>query len=190
MVSRRFLNILLIVALVGTSALVLVLSRRLSDLGEEYRELRLLSSLPHAGYVVPTFRAETLEGDVVTVGETADSSLRQLVLVFNTTCPYCQQIIPVWRRLADSVSRLGSVQVFGISLHPGDSTRDYVSRHALPYPVVLFPQAKLKRLYRATSVPQTIVLDANGAVLYAKTGLLGERSMDSIYAAVGDSDGR
>lgn len=190
MVNRRLLNVLLIVALVGTSALVLLLSRRLDALGEEYRELRLLTSLPHAGYVVPTFRAETLRGDSVTVGEAADSSRRQMLFVFNTTCPYCQEIIPVWRGLADSVSRLGAVEVFGISLHPADSTRGYVSRHALPYPVVLFPQAKLKRLFRATSVPQTVVLDAYGSVLYAKTGLVNRASMDSIYAAASKSDSR
>lgn len=184
MLIRRFVPWVLVAALSATSGLVLLLSRRLRDLSDDYRELRLRSTLPHRGTVAPTFRTATLSGDSVTVGEARDSTARQVLLVFNTTCPFCRGIIPLWHRMADSLARLGRVQVVAISLDAADTTRHYVAAHALRYPVLTFPQPKLARLYRAVAVPQTVVLDWRGTVLYAKTGTLDSPSLDSVYAAV------
>jgi len=181
---RRFVPYLLGVALLAASGLVIVLATRNRALSADYRKLRELSTLPHAGTVVPTFRTATLEGRQVVVGELADSAARQVLFVFNTTCPFCLATIPVWKRLADSLGRLGGVQVVAISLDTGDTTRHYVAKHALQYRVVTFPQRKLERLYRAVAVPQTVVLDWRGTVLYAKTGALDSGSLDSVYAAV------
>jgi peroxiredoxin len=171
--------------LIAASALVVVLSNRLRDLSADYQALRLRSTLPHAGIVVPTFRTVTLARGPVTVGEVVDSAARQVLFVFNTTCPYCRGIIPVWHQMTDSVKRLGRpVQVLAISLDSVDTTRHYVAEHALRYPVLTFPQPKLERLYRAVAVPQTLVLDWRGTVLYARTGALDSASLDSGYAAV------
>lgn len=175
---------ILVVALIAASALVLVLSQRLRNLSADYRKLRRLSTLPHAGTVVPTFRTATLAGDSVTVGELADSTARQVILVFNTACPFCRAIVPLWLELADSLGRLGRVQVLAISLDPADTTRHYIREHGLRYPVLTFPQPKLKHLFRAVAVPQTVVLDWTGTVLYARTGTLDPGSLDSVYAAV------
>lgn len=172
------------VALIAASVLVLFLSKRLRDLSADYRELRQLSTLPHAGTVVPTFHTITLAGDSVTVGECADSGSREVLFVFNTTCPYCRRMIPLWQRMADSLRRLSQVQVVAISLHAADSTRRYTAEHQLRYSVITFPEPKLERLYRAAAVPQTVVLDWKGTVLYAKTGTLDSVSLDSVYAAV------
>ena len=64
-----------------------------------------------------------------------------------------------------------------------DSTREYAQEQGLRYPVVVFPGAKLRRLYRAVAVPQTVVLDGTGTVRYAKTGTLDSAALDSVYAA-------
>src|SRR6266550_82146 len=181
---RRLVPYVLGVALLAASGLVFVLSSRNRELSADYRKLRELSTLPHAGTVVPTFRTATLEGRPVIVGELPDSGRKQVLLVFNTTCPFCLATIPVWKRLADSLGRLGSVQVLAISLDPDDSTEHYVAVHALRYPVLTFPQRKLKRLYRAVAVPQTVVLDWGGTVLYAKVGTMDSVSLDSVYVAV------
>jgi len=172
------------VALLAASGLVFVLSSRNRELSADYRQLRELSTLPHPGTVVPTFRAATLEGRPVVVGELPDSGARQVLFIFNTTCPFCLATLPVWKRLGDSLGRLGGVQMLAISLDPEDSTKDYVAAHALRYPALIFPQRKLKRLYRAVAVPQTVVLDWSGTVLYAKTGTLDSASLDSVNAAV------
>jgi peroxiredoxin len=172
------------VALLAASGLVFVLASHNRALSADYRKLRELSTLPHAGTVVPTFRTATLDGRPVIVGELTDSAARQVLFVFNTTCSFCLATIPEWKRLADSLGRLGGVQVLAISLDPGDSTENYVAEHAVRYPVLTFPQRRLKRLYRAVAVPQTVVIDWSGIVLYARTGALDSASLDSVYAAV------
>lgn len=179
MAVRRMVAWVLAVTLVLACALVLLLAKRVRDPSTDYRQLRLLSTLPHAGTVVPTFRPATLAGDSITVGETADSGTSQILYVFNTTCPYCRAMIPILEQIADSLKRLKRpVQ------DSADTTRRYVAEHALRYPVLTFPQAKLKRLFRAGTVPQTVVLDSRGTVLYARTGTLDSVSLDSVYAAV------
>jgi thiol-disulfide isomerase/thioredoxin len=172
------------VALFAASGLVLVLSNRNGELSADYQRLRVQTTLPHGGTIVPTFRTTTLQGHPVVVGELTDSAARQVLFVFNTTCPFCLATIPVWRRLADSLGRFKGVQVLAISLDPADSASRYVAENAIPYSVVTFPQPKLTRLYRATLVPQTVVLDWRGTVIYAKTGTLDPAALDALYAAL------
>jgi len=173
-------------ALVLALVLVVVLGRRLDALGEEYHKVRRLASRLHAGSVVPAFRAATLNGDSLTIGEAPRPDSRQVLLVLTTTCPYCKATLPVWARLADSLTRLPnhSIQVIAISLDSVEATRRYVKEHSLAFPVVTFPSAKLKRLYRAGTVPETVVLDKDGRVLHARTGVLDVPAvLDSIYQA-------
>ena len=175
------------VALLAASALIVVLATRHQRLTEAYRTLRLRTSLPSAGAVVPTFRALTLDGDSITIGEGPDPLARQVLFVLTTSCPFCRQTLPTWARIADSVSTLrqGQVVVAAISLDSLGLTQDYVRQHQLRYPVVLFPAKKLRRLYRASAVPQTLVLDHEGRILYARTGLLEPQAVvDSIFAAL------
>jgi cytochrome oxidase Cu insertion factor (SCO1/SenC/PrrC family) len=183
--SPRAIPLVLSVALAVSSVLVLLLSNRLQDLSTDYRDLRRRATLPHRGYVVPTFRTATLSGDSVTVGESADSSTRQILFVFNTTCPFCRRIIPAWEQIADSLKAgRRKVHVLAISLDPADTTRRYMAEHALRYPVLRFPQSKLSLLYRTAAIPQTVVLDWTGTVLYAKTGALDHASLDSVFAVI------
>ena len=137
--------------------------------------------------MVPTFRALTLDGDSITIGEGPDPLARQVLFVLTTSCPFCRQTLPTWARIADSAASLrpGRIVVAAISLDSLNLTRDYVREHQLRYPVVLFPVAKLRRLYRASAVPQTLVLDHEGRILYARTGLLDPQAVvDSIFAAL------
>lgn len=173
-------------ALVLALGLVVILGRRLDALGAEFNKVRRLASRLHAGSVVPAFRAATLTGDTVTIGEAAGPDTRQVLFVLTTTCPYCKATLPVWARLADSLTRLPnhSIQVIAISLDSVEATRRYVAEHGLGYPVVTFPSPKLKRLYRAGTIPETVVLDKDGRVLHARTGVLTVPAvLDSIYKA-------
>ena len=184
MLVRRMVPWVLGLLLMVSSGLILVLASRNRELSAEYQTLRELSTLPHSGTVVPTFRTVTLEGNPVTVGELADSTSKQVLFVFDTRCPFCLSTIPVWERMADSLGRLRGVHISAISLDPADTTARYVAQHELSYPVLTFPQPKLRRLYRATAVPQTVVLDWRGTVLYARIGVLDSVSRDSVYTTV------
>ncbi len=75
--------------------------------------------------------------------------------------------------------------MLGVSLDSLEETRKYAEEQALPYRVVRFPLRKLARLYRATTIPTTIVLDYQGTVVFAHTGMLDQPAVvDSVYGAV------
>ena len=177
----------MLAGLIGLSALTVVLGKRYGDLSHSYDDLRQRAGLPHRGYFVPTFLARTAGGDSLQIGATSGARHRQLVFVLTTTCPYCRQTLPIWTRLADSVRHLEgwAVDVVGISLDSSEATKRYAEAQGVAFPLVTFPSRKLKQLYRARAVPQTLVLDEEGRVLYARIGLLEPAAtLDSVYRAV------
>ncbi|MEO8451308.1 MAG: TlpA disulfide reductase family protein [Gemmatimonadota bacterium] len=177
---------LLSIALLSACALAVALGTRVIGINKAYAELKHRASEPHQGYAVPAFVARTLGGDTLTVGESGDPSVRQVLFVLTTTCPYCKATLPVWAALADSLQRgFRHVRVMALSLDSLGKTAAYAAEHRIRYPVATFPTDKLRRLYRAGSVPQTVVLNAMGEVLYAHVGkLTAGPALDSIYQAV------
>jgi peroxiredoxin len=132
--------------------------------------------------VVPTFRALTLGGDSVTIGATPGR--RQVLLFFTTTCPYCLASLPAWRRIAAADSAEPTrFDLIGVSLDSAEQSSRYVMVHAVPFLVVMLPERKLARLYRASSVPLTMVLDSTGRVVYARLGQLPLQVADSVISA-------
>jgi thiol-disulfide isomerase/thioredoxin len=184
--TSRSISVLLGGALLVASGLVVVLARRQVALNRAYLELKTKAGLPYRGYALPTFRASALAGDSVTVGALADTAARQLVFVFTTTCPFCRATLPVWAALADSArGARPPVAVVGLGLDSVRRVRDYAAEHALTYPVATFPDWKTAQLARARAVPQTLVLNHWGEVVFAHTGRLEPGPvLDSVYAAL------
>lgn len=182
---HRIARTFLLVTLAGAAALVVVLARQNRTLRDELATLGRQASLPRVGLYVPTFQTATLDGRSVTIGKAAPGS-RQVLFVFNTTCGFCLETLPSWTAIVTELRESADrVSVYGISLDPETETREYVTEHALSFPVLLFPEGKLERLYRVGGVPLTLVLDHEGRILYAKPGTLRDRaSIDSILAAV------
>jgi peroxiredoxin len=165
---------------------VVILAERHRDLSRAFEKLRVWATLPHAGYIVPTFGTSTLDGSPVTVGAAATPETRQVLFILSTTCPYCRATLPVWERIADSLRRVLTprIEIYAISLDPVESTLSYARAHRLSVPVLTFPERKLMALYRTEVTPETIVLDGAGRVLYARTGLLdGAAVVDSVLRA-------
>ena len=178
--TLRTISILLALA----CALVVVLGRRQTSLNRAYAELKAKVSLAYPGYVVPTVRTVTTGGDSVTIGELADTSARQVIFLLTTTCPFCLATLPVWAPLADSARALG-FGVVALSLDSLGKTLAYIESHGLKYPVGLLQGWKTIRLLRATAVPQTLVLNYAGEVLYAHVGQLTPGpGLDSVYSAL------
>lgn len=181
---RSRLIALLAVALVLALSLVLVLARQNGRLLAEYNDLDRRATTPHAGVWVPTFEAVSLDGQPVTVGHTAPAG-KQVIFILTTTCPYCRASIPAWTRIAAAASGIPGASAWGISLDSAAASKRYARQYHLPYSVILFPEPKLAHLYRARTVPQTIVVDENGHVIYAHSGVLtGAPVVDSVVAAL------
>jgi peroxiredoxin len=169
------------------AALIVLLGVRLIDLRAALAEARRRVLLPHRGYVLPTIAATTITGDTITIGAVRDSGARQLILVLTTTCPHCRATLPTWRALVDSAKRNASsrVAVVGVSLDSLRPTLEYANAHGVDYPVVSLTDWKLGQLLKARMVPQTLVVDHRGVVLFAHAGRLGNGpALDSVYTAL------
>lgn len=147
-VRRSILPAALVVAL----GLVAVLARQKTAQEERYATLRENTSLPRRGVFVPTFVAQTIEGDSITIGERPDSG-KQVLFLFTTTCPYCKASLPAIREIADAAAAAPDVGMVGIVLDSLDHAIAYAHANALSFPIIEFPARKLRYLYRARSVP-------------------------------------
>lgn len=62
---------------------------------QRYAELYERAAYPHIGGFVPSFEAETMEGNRVVIGERPEGGT-QTLFVFNTACPYCLASLSAW----------------------------------------------------------------------------------------------
>jgi len=109
----------------------------------------------------------------------------QFLFVFSTTCEFCKTSLPGWKQIAGELAGNSQVGVVGISLDSVPATRRYVKQHGIELPVVSFTDRKLRALYRAWITPQTLILDADGRVSYARLGAVSDAAViDSILDAV------
>ncbi|HEX9632041.1 MAG TPA: TlpA disulfide reductase family protein [Gemmatimonadales bacterium] len=177
--ARRFA---LPLALAVAAVLVVALARQNRALLIEARHLRGQQRLPHAGDVVPPVRARGLDGDTVLLG--GGPTTAQALFVFTTTCPYCAETLPAWKRIAARLENSPTVVSYGVSLDPDSVTAAYASLHQLPFPVVRFPTARAAAWYRAIGAPLTLLVDSTGEVLYARAGVLSPGAVDSLFAAL------
>ncbi len=181
--ARRVVQLVVSVLAAAGLVLVAVLAVQNGRLRAELADLRYRSIRPQAGQFVPAFVAATITGDTVRI-LSGDTASRQLLLVFTTTCPYCEASVPAWNDLARRAALQGAA-VLGISLDSLDQTRRYAQQHGLQYPVIQFPNEAYRRMYRANTVPITMVIDGSGHVIYARMGVVEtEAAKDSILAAV------
>jgi peroxiredoxin len=179
-------RMLKMLSLYASCVLVVAVSARLISLNRAYAELRGRLAQPQVGDAVPAFLAETVGGDTLTIGKSPDSTARQVLFVLSTTCQFCKATLPVWRALADSLGRVRDVRirVVAISVDSAAATRHFAAEEGVGYPMVTFPTDRLRRLYRVKAVPQTVVLDAEGDVVYAHVGRLTTGPvLDSIFQA-------
>ena len=186
----RLLRNLPYLALAAAAALVVVLGIKTRNLVEQVEQTRYqlqqARTEPIRGMWLPAFQASTVEGEPATIGE-APAEGRQVLLMYTTTCPYCLTSIPAWKQIKAATDTMTSVRadVYGVSLDSTDVTRQYIRRHALPYQTVRFPDEKVAGMYRAGTVPITLVLDERGRAIYSRTGELKDpAAIDSVMEAI------
>jgi peroxiredoxin len=178
---------LLLAAFCLALLLILRLSLKVDNLEGRIEVLQDRAYTPFAGYSVPTFTTTTLAGNTVTLGE-APAGTRQLLFIFNTSCPYCLASLPAWEEIrASADSSADLVEIYGVSLDSTHLTRQYAAEHALGLDLIEFPQRKLMHLYRAGTVPRIMLLNEEGRILYSRTGALVDRNaIDSVLHAIAE----
>ena len=179
---RTLRAVIIPLTLITATALLVVLSLQNRSLINRTRELAAKARDPHPGVYVPAVNLETVEGDSVRLGESGDGR-QQLLFVFSTRCDHCLASLLAWNRIASKFDDDPHVQVVGLSTDSVGPTLEFFAAHNIRFPVVSFVDHKLRSLYRARIVPQTILLDPKGLVTYVRLGAIGEDVVaDSVIA--------
>jgi peroxiredoxin len=163
------------------------LARQKQSLEARYRELAARLDDPYMGMYVPVIRAPSVEGDSVLIGEPGEGE-RQVLLVFDTRCPYSRASLPWWNALADRLADDSRVRTYGVSLDSLEASRAYAMEHELAFPVVSLAERRAQGLLHLQRVPQILILNHKGRVAFTRLGVLeSEAAVDSIVAAARDT---
>jgi hypothetical protein len=143
-VLRRATRPALLVALTTATALAVIVARQKQALEARYLELAARLDEPYVGMYVPTVRVPSLQGDSVLIGEGES----QVLLVFETTCPYCLASLPAWKAVSARLANESGVGVYGVSVDSLEPARAYAAEHGLGFPIVTLTDPKTRALYR------------------------------------------
>ena len=178
---------ILLCALLVATGLVVALGFELRTTRAEFSAFAFRTRILQPGSYVPRLTLDLLEGNRLVLGDSAQRRCR-ILFVYNTTCPFCLASIPTWNDLAQRAHESGVAEAYGVSLDSLDVTASYSRTHRLTYPTALLLDARDVSLSRAGTVPQTVLVDSNGRVLYARAGPLAEAAVDSLWAALYSAD--
>ncbi len=178
---RYLKEVAVYVVLGGIAAGGVYVARQNRALAEQNRVLARRAVEPRAGLFVPAYRAATLDGSTVVLGQLGQ---RQVLVFFNTTCPYCRASTPAWNAVAERLGDRPEITVYGIALDSTEAAKTYAAEHRLAFPVISQPDPRLVALYRVSSVPLILVLNEDGRMTYARLGALeSAAAVDSVVTA-------
>jgi cytochrome c biogenesis protein CcmG, thiol:disulfide interchange protein DsbE len=136
------------------------------------------------GTTAPSFTARDLSGRPVSLDD-----LRGEVVLLNiwaTWCPPCRDEMPSMQRLYEQLGPEG-LKVVAVSIdaangaidasgHAGGNIGDFAREFGLTFTIWHDPSAAVQRIYRATAVPESFVIDRSG---YITRKVIGATEWDS-----------
>jgi len=122
-----------------------------------------------APFYAPDFTLMTSDGEPVTL---SDQRGRWVMLNFWATwCVPCVAEMPILQTLADE--RADQIALFGINVREDRSqVTDFIAAHNLTFPILLNPPDSVLSDYLVMGLPQTLVIDPNGEILWRQFGPL------------------
>lgn len=161
---------------------LLVLASEVVILAKQNREMKQSLAPRDPMQAGDSFSTEQLEP--LKTGYRLDKGKRMVLLMFTTTCPYCEKNIPLWKQILQEIN-LDEIAIVGISLDTPESTLVYTEEKALEIPIYYALDAPtFKKENKVLGVPTTVILDAAGNVENVWTGLLSENQTTDIVAAI------
>lgn len=155
--SKNLYTLFLHVAVLVLAAQVVILSNQ-NRLLKEGRQAKPRDQIKE-GDTLQFIQLEPLKPG----GYLDTSASRQLVFLMTTTCPFCKETIPAWKKLSGRVG--SSIPIIGISLDSRDSTSKFVETNGISFPVAISRDAAaFKKLNKITGVPITMYREKSGRI--------------------------
>jgi cytochrome c biogenesis protein CcmG/thiol:disulfide interchange protein DsbE len=152
--------------------------------GVKILTLLVMAALPSTGLAAIHYGAPPPDFIVQTpAGGRPLSALRGKPVVLNfwaSWCPPCTDELPYFERLAQTYGDKVDIVTVDWDEDPGVAAQ-YLHAHHLDLPLMLDRQSVLYQKYTLSKVPDTIVLDPDGNVVYVSVG---ELSWEELQGAV------
>ena len=123
---------------------------------------------PEVGHPAPDFSVTTLDGTTVRLND-----LRGKVVFLNlwaTWCPPCREEMPSMVRLYEAF-RGQELEIVAVSEDRDmEALRRFVAQYRVPFTVAVDKDQSVFRLYRATGVPETHLINKKGIIEASQIG--------------------
>ena len=129
------------------------------------------------GQQAPLFEFPLLGGGSASLASQKNKVV--LINVWATWCVPCLDEMPDLQRLYARMNKDGApFEILAVSIDAlgADAVRKFVDRFGLTFPILLDPRGSIKKLYRATGVPETFIVDRQGRLLQK---IIGARKWDA-----------
>lgn len=114
-------------------------------------------------------------------GLDTERSSATLVLFVRSTCPYCTESMPFYRRLLDHASK-GRMRAVAVVLEQRETGAAYLAAHGLTVQNVL--TIDRSRPSRVKGTPTLILLDKSGRVVNSWVGKLAGQAENEVMGAI------
>lgn len=132
-----------------------------------------------AGDAMPPFDLVAPSGEKIRLAFDG-SGTRTLLLVFSSTCPACQETVPVWNRLLAEKEPEG-IRVVGVQTDLVGGAAAEVAT----FPVYGFDGTRPEAMKKVPFIPCSAVLDTKGKVEWVTFGILDDKKTDELRRAAG-----
>ena len=85
-----------------------------------------------------------------------------MLFIFTTSCPYCSQNIPNWKKIYEQ--KRNDYDIIGIGADELNKVKDYAKENDLPYKVFVPLDKEFRKKYKISGVPQTIIVDKRSII--------------------------
>ena len=184
--KRDPFQLFLVAACVALCGLVIALAMQNRTLKERVGQLETAvaaagvpTDVLKAGDAMPPFDLVASSGEKIRLPFDG-SGTRTLLLVFSSTCPACQETVPVWNRLLSGKEPEG-IRVVGVQTDLAGGTAAEVAT----FPVYGFDGTRPESLKKVPFIPCSAVLDAKGKVEWVAFGVLDENKTEELRRAAG-----
>ncbi len=107
------------------------------------------------------------------------SSQKTVLFWFSSSCPSCEHNLEFWKEIYRK-HRSEKLRFFGITHSEEEKINEFVKKFQLEFPVLIVSDSFLVDQYRVEVIPQTMLIDTNGAVQKVWPGTLSENYMEQI----------
>lgn len=153
--NLNWYNIFIHIMLIGLSVIVILLLNKNNKLEEKLYSNKI-DNLKE-GDSFENILAYNIEG----IEDRIDfsSGKDKLLFLFTTTCKFCTENIPTWKKLYEEDN--DKYEVIGLGLDSLESIKSYSQLYNLPYKILIPTENDFRKKYKIMGVPQTIYFEKN-----------------------------